>query len=96
MSYLPVGFIASKVGRKKTILAGIVILGSAFLCASFIHAGSSSMIMNVLFAAAGIGWATINVNSYPMVVELSRGGIRITSKEKLRAFASEERSVRKQ
>lgn len=29
-------------------------------------------------------------------VELSRGGIRITGKEKLRAFASEERSVRKQ
>ena len=29
--------------------------------------------MPVLFALAGIGWATINVNSYPMVVELSRG-----------------------
>ena len=32
------------------------------------------MVMNLLFATAGIGWATINVNSYPMVVELSRGG----------------------
>ena len=30
--------------------------------------------MNILFALAGIGWATINVNSFPMVVELSRGG----------------------
>ena len=30
--------------------------------------------MNILFAMAGIGWATINVNSYPMVVELSSGG----------------------
>jgi MFS family permease len=29
--------------------------------------------MNALFALAGIGWATINVNSYPMVVELARG-----------------------
>ena len=32
------------------------------------------MLMNVLFALAGIGWATINVNSYPMVVELSSSG----------------------
>lgn len=74
VSYMPVGFIASKIGRRKTILGGIVILGSAFLCASFIRAGSSTAIMNILFAAAGVGWATINVNSYPMVVELSRGG----------------------
>ena len=30
--------------------------------------------MNLMFALAGIGWATINVNSFPMVVELSSGG----------------------
>lgn len=74
VSYIPVGAIASKVGRKKTIMAGIIILGGAFLAASFIRAGSSTLVMNILFAAAGVGWATINVNSYPMVVELSRGG----------------------
>ena len=28
--------------------------------------------MYVLFALAGIGWATINVNSFPMVVELAK------------------------
>jgi MFS family permease len=32
------------------------------------------MLMNVMFALAGIGWATINVNSFPMVVELCKGG----------------------
>lgn len=73
LSYIPVGAIASKIGRKKTILGGIVILGTSFLCASFIRAGSSTLVMNILFATAGLGWATINVNSYPMVVELSRG-----------------------
>ena len=30
--------------------------------------------MNCMFALAGIGWATINVNSFPMVVEMCRGG----------------------
>lgn len=73
VSYVPIGIIASKVGRKKCILAGIVMLSSAFLVASFMRAGSSVVVMNFLFALAGIGWATINVNSYPMVVELSRG-----------------------
>lgn len=74
LAYLPVGIVSSKIGRKKTILAGIIILGTSFLCASFIRAGSSPLVMNILFATSGIGWATINVNSYPMVVELSRGG----------------------
>ena len=61
VAYLPVGFIASKVGRKKTILA-------------FLNADSPTMLMNAMFALAGIGWATINVNSFPMVVELASGG----------------------
>ncbi len=74
ISYLPVGMVASKVGRKKTILAGVVMLATAFFVASFLREGSPSILMNAMFALAGIAWATINVNSFPMVVELSRGG----------------------
>ncbi len=73
VSYLPAGIVASKVGRKKTILAGVVMLTSAFAIASFMRAGSSVLLMNVLFCLAGIGWATINVNSFPMVVEMCSG-----------------------
>lgn len=73
VAYMPAGIIASKIGRKKTILAGVAILALAFGVASFMRAGSPVMLMNVLFAAAGIGWATINVNSFPMAVELSSG-----------------------
>lgn len=74
IAYLPVGMIASKVGRKKTILAGVIMLASAFAVAAFLDAGTPLPVMMVLFALAGIGWATINVNSFPMVVELARGG----------------------
>ncbi|MBP5173514.1 MAG: MFS transporter [Clostridia bacterium] len=74
ISYLPVGIISSKVGRKKTILAGIVLLTTAFTVACFMRVGSPAIVMNVMFALAGIGWATINVNSFPMVVELSKSG----------------------
>ena len=74
VAYLPVGFIASKVGRKKTILAGVVMLTGSFTVAAFLNADSPTVLMNAMFALAGIGWATINVNSFPMVVELASGG----------------------
>ena len=73
VAYLPAGIIASKIGRKKTILAGVAILALSFGAASFMRAGSPVLVMNLLFAGAGIGWATINVNSFPMAVELSSG-----------------------
>ena len=74
VSYIPVGIVASKIGRKKTILAGVAMLTMAFLLASFIKAGTNPIVMYLLFCLAGIGWATINVNSFPMVVELAKGG----------------------
>ena len=73
VAYLPAGMVAAKIGRKKTIMAGVVMLTAAFAIASFMRAGSSALVMNLLFALAGIGWATINVNSFPMVVELCSG-----------------------
>ncbi len=73
ISYLPVGIVASKVGRKKTILAGVVMLAVAFGAAAFMRDGSPTLLMNVCFALAGVGWATINVNSFPMVVEMASG-----------------------
>ncbi|MDO4835015.1 MAG: MFS transporter [Clostridia bacterium] len=74
ISYLPIGLLSSKIGRRKAILIGVVILTGTFLGASFMRATTPTMLMNLMFALAGIGWATINVNSFPMVVELSRGG----------------------
>ena len=74
VSYIPVGIVASRFGRRKTILAGITMLASAFFIGNFIGAGASTLVMYPIFALAGIGWATINVNSFPMVVELARGG----------------------
>ena len=73
-AYLPVGAVASKIGRKKTILAGVVMLAVAFGSAAFMHAESPTLLMNCMFVLAGVGWATINVNSFPMVVELCSGG----------------------
>lgn len=72
IAYVPVGIVASKLGRKKTILAGVGLLATAFFVAIFMTSESSPVFMYILFALAGIAWATINVNSFPMVVELSK------------------------
>ena len=74
VAYIPVGLIASRIGRKKTILAGVAMLTASFAGAYFVVPGSSPLFMTFFFALAGIAWATINVNSFPMAVELAKGG----------------------
>ncbi len=71
ISYIPIGNLASRIGRKKTILGGIVLMTVCYLLAAFM--GQYHPVMNVFFAIIGIGWAAINVNSYPMIVEMSKG-----------------------
>ena len=72
VSYIPIGMIASTIGRKKTILIGILMMTISYFV-GYLFVEYSSWI-NVVFAFTGIGWAAINVNSYPMVVEMSRRG----------------------
>lgn len=67
---IPSGFLASKIGRKKTILTGIAVLFLVFLAMNFTQ-GASPEIIYVLLAIGGISWAMININSYPMVVEMT-------------------------
>ena len=73
VAYLPVGMVASKIGRKKTIMAGIVMLFAAFFVGCFMKASSPTWLMSCMFCLAGVAWATINVNSFPMVVEMCSG-----------------------
>lgn len=65
---IPSGFLATRIGRKKTILIGITILFLTFLSINFI---SDIRLMYALLAIGGISWALININSYPMVVEMT-------------------------
>ncbi len=70
-SYIPIGIIATRIGRKKTIIGGIVMMTASYLCGALFT--EYSALINVVFAFTGIGWAAINVNSYPMVVEMCKG-----------------------
>ena len=74
-SYIPVGSVASKVGRRKTIRFGTLLLsGSFFVAFLYTMAFSTfSPVLYGLFVLVGIAWAAINVNSLPMVVEMCKG-----------------------
>ena len=75
VSYIPIGVVASRFGRKRTIMAGVVLLASCFLAGYLMTAHSSTItpLMYVAFALVGLAWAAINVNSLPMVVEMCKG-----------------------
>lgn len=72
ISYIPIGAIASKIGRKKTIIIGIILLGSCFGAAGLFN--QYHPVMVVFFCIIGFAWAAIGVNSYPMVVEMASAG----------------------
>ena len=70
-AFLPLGFLSSKLGRKKTVLIGIALMTVSFAAAGLIR--RETPLMYAVFAAVGIAWAAINVNSYPMAVEIGSG-----------------------
>ena len=74
-SYIPVGNIASRIGRRKTIRFGTLLLSGSFLAAFLLTMvlHGFSPILYVLFLLVGLAWASINVNSLPMVVEMCSG-----------------------
>ena len=74
VSFVPVGILSSKIGRKKAILIGVAVLAVAFALAQFVTAQTPVALMIGIFVLAGFAWATINVNSFPMVVELCSDG----------------------
>lgn len=71
ISFIPVGILSSQIGRKKMIIVGMVVLATVFATSAF-YTGFNPMLF-VSFALAGIAWAAINVNSLPMVLEMSKG-----------------------
>ena len=68
VSYSPIGMIAGKIGRKKTILIGVALLALCYFSAGFYGQYHGSMV--IFFGIIGFAWAAISVNSLPMVLEI--------------------------
>lgn len=80
---LPAGYIGGKVGRRKTIMTGIVLLAGCMAAMFIIPADTLTIVLTKLpvlgnvpvvgtiLMMAGISWALININSLPMVVDMT-------------------------
>lgn len=74
--FVPAVEIGKRLGRKRTVLLGIIMMGAGLaLAGAFLLAGASSTVLEFVmyptFICVGGGWATINVHSYTMSVELA-------------------------
>lgn len=69
---IPSGFIATRFGRKKTITAGLFGFLGVVTLLFFLK---SLMAIRITLFLGGVCWALININSYPMVVEMSGGKV---------------------
>lgn len=72
VTFIPAGIISSKIGRKKTVVIGLILIIIGLLCLIFVK--EFNFLLVISFILAGIGWASINVNSYPMLVEMTHQG----------------------
>jgi len=70
---VPSGYIAGRVGRRKTILTGIASLAILLAVVRVlpVELQTSGVILPVLLALVGVSWALINVNSLAMVVDVA-------------------------
>ena len=75
ISYIPLGFLQSRIGRKRSILFGTLLLAGSYLVCFFLTTmmHSITVITYIIFALVGVAWAAISINSLPMVVEMCRG-----------------------
>jgi len=71
VGFIPVAVFANRIGRKRTVLFGVALMFVGFAAAFFYTTYHPSM--NILLGMVGLGWAAINVNSYPMVVDMAKG-----------------------
>jgi maltose/moltooligosaccharide transporter len=66
---IPAGFIGTKLGKKKTIMLGLILMIATFGGLFF---AKNINIIGYLFIPAGAAWALININSYPFIVSMSK------------------------
>lgn len=76
IAFIPVGYMAAKIGRRKSIMIGfgMAVVSFVLICFS-VRPSDKAAVPAVLFALfyliAGFGLIIANVNTFPMVTELS-------------------------
>lgn len=80
---LPAGYIGGRIGRRNTIMGGLVVITSVILAIFLLPIATLTTpltrlpvlglvpVIGLLLMFAGAGWALININSLPMVVDMT-------------------------
>jgi MFS family permease len=80
---LPAGYIGAAVGRRKTIMTGILVMAVCIALMFFLPINTLNIlitelpvlgripVIGIILMIVGIAWASINVNSLPMVVDMT-------------------------
>jgi maltose/moltooligosaccharide transporter len=80
---LPSGYIGARIGRRLTIMTGIVLMAAAMLAMYIVPAATLTIsltrlpvlgnvpVVGLVLMLAGAAWALININSLPMVVDMT-------------------------
>jgi len=74
IAFIPVGYLAVKIGRRKSIMMGFAFAVVSFILVFFFAANPGSAVIylfTIFYLIAGFGLIIANVNTFPMVVELS-------------------------
>jgi len=65
---IPSGYIAARFGRRRTIILGLAVFGVLLVANFFLR--NATLIWPIM-AIGGVGWSLVNINSLPMVVDIS-------------------------
>lgn len=80
---LPAGYIGGRFGRRKTIMTGVFVMGAAILSMYLLPVSTLTVFfaklpvignfysVSIILMVAGFSWALININSLPMVVDMT-------------------------
>ncbi|HEX2906508.1 MAG TPA: MFS transporter [Phototrophicaceae bacterium] len=68
LAAIPAGYLGTRFGRKRTITTGLIIFGGLLVIAAFVP---NTIVIAAVLGIGGIGWALVNINSLPMVVDVT-------------------------
>lgn len=77
VAFIPVGMLAVKIGRRKSIMLGFGFATLSFILIFFFASSPSAAavyLYTIFYLIAGFGLIIANVNTFPMVVELASSG----------------------
>ena len=65
---IPSGYIAARIGRKRTITIGLGVFAGLLLMGFLVP---NMIVIGIALALGGVAWSLVNINSLPMVIDTS-------------------------